>query len=60
MDCFEFKFKLHLFYNDYETSYITYINHARWHRTMSDFVTTVLSHGTIPTMPFDSTLFYIS
>jgi len=20
------------FYNDYETSYTTYINHARWHR----------------------------
>ena len=27
-----FKFKLYLFYNDYETSYTTYINHARWHR----------------------------
>jgi len=26
-----FKFKLYLFYNDYETSYTTYINHARWH-----------------------------
>jgi len=26
------KFKLHLFYNDYETSYTTYINYARWHR----------------------------
>jgi len=25
------KFKLYLFYNDYETSYTTYINHARWH-----------------------------
>jgi len=24
------KFKLYLFYNDYETSYTTYINHARW------------------------------
>ena len=23
------KFKLYLFYNDYETSYTTYINHAR-------------------------------
>ena len=23
--------KLYLFYNDYETSYTTYINHARWH-----------------------------
>jgi len=21
----------YLFYNDYETSYTTYINHARWH-----------------------------
>ena len=27
-------FKLHLFYNDYETSYTTYINHARWHRCL--------------------------
>ena len=25
------KFKLYIFYNDYETSYTTYINHARWH-----------------------------
>ena len=25
------KFKLYLVYNDYETSYTTYINHARWH-----------------------------
>jgi len=25
------KFKLYLFYNDYETSYTTYVNHARWH-----------------------------
>ena len=25
------KFKLYLFYNDYESSYTTYINHARWH-----------------------------
>jgi len=24
--------KLYLFYNDYETSYTTYISHARWHR----------------------------
>jgi len=24
-------FKLYLFYNDYETSYTTYINHARWY-----------------------------
>ena len=24
-------FKFYLFYNDYETSYTTYINHARWH-----------------------------
>ena len=22
------------FYNDYETSYTTYINHARWHRCL--------------------------
>ena len=29
-----FKFKLYLFYNDYETSYTTYINHARWHRCL--------------------------
>ena len=28
------KFKLHLFYNDYETSYTTYINHTRWHRCL--------------------------
>ena len=28
------KFKLYLFYNDYETSYTTYINHARWHRCL--------------------------
>ena len=27
--------KLYLFYNDYETSYTTYINHARWHRCAS-------------------------
>ena len=26
--------KLYLFYNDYETSYTTYINHARWHRCL--------------------------
>jgi len=26
-----FFLKLYLFYNDYETSYTTYINHARWH-----------------------------
>ena len=26
--------KLYLFYNDYETSYKTYINHARWHRCL--------------------------
>ena len=25
-------FKLYLFYNNYETSYTTYINHARWHQ----------------------------
>ena len=24
----------YLFYNDYETSYTTYINHARWHRCL--------------------------
>ena len=28
------KFKLYLLYNDYETSYTTYINHARWHRCL--------------------------
>ena len=28
------KFKLYLFYNDYKTSYTTYINHARWHRCL--------------------------
>ena len=27
-------FKLYLFYNDYKTSYTTYINHARWHRCL--------------------------
>ena len=27
-------FKLYLFYNDYETSYTTFINHARWHRCL--------------------------
>ena len=26
--------KLYLFYNDYETSYTTYINHARWHQCL--------------------------
>ena len=26
--------KLYLFYNDYETSYTTYINHVRWHRCL--------------------------
>ena len=26
--------KLYLFYNDYETNYTTYINHARWHRCL--------------------------
>jgi len=31
------KFKLSLFSNDYETSYTTYINHARWHRYVSNF-----------------------
>ena len=25
---------IYLFYNDYETSYTTYINHARWHRCL--------------------------
>ena len=25
---------LFIFYNDYETSYTTYINHARWHRCL--------------------------
>ena len=29
-----FKFKLFLFYNDYETSYTTYIKHARGHRCL--------------------------
>jgi len=29
-----FKFKLDLFYNYHETSYILYINHARWHRCL--------------------------
>ena len=29
-----FKFKLYYFYNDYVTSYTTYINHARWHRCL--------------------------
>ena len=24
----------YLFYNDYETSYTTYIHHARWHRCL--------------------------
>ena len=28
------KFKLDLFYNDYETISTTYINHARWHRCL--------------------------
>ena len=28
------EFKLYLFYNDYETSYTTYINQARWHRCL--------------------------
>ena len=27
-------FKHFLFYNDYETSYTPYINHARWHRCL--------------------------
>ena len=27
-------FNLYLFYNDYETSYTTYINHASWHRCL--------------------------
>ena len=31
-------FKLYLFYNDYETSYITYINHARGHRCLRSVV----------------------
>ena len=36
--CLNKKFKYlnvyvnYLFHNDYETSYTTYINHARWHR----------------------------
>ena len=28
------KFNRYLFYNDYETSYTTYIKHARWHRCL--------------------------
>ena len=32
--CLLKKFKLYLFYTDYETSYTTYINHARWHRCL--------------------------
>ena len=28
------KFKLYLFYNDKETSYRAYINHARWHQCL--------------------------
>ena len=28
------QFKLFLFYNDYETNYTTYINHACWHRCL--------------------------
>ena len=28
------KIKLYFFYNDYETSYTTYINHARWHQCL--------------------------
>jgi len=28
------KFKLYLFYNDYETSSTTYIKYARWHRCL--------------------------
>ena len=27
-------FKLYLFHNDYETSYTTFIKHARWHRCL--------------------------
>ena len=34
--CF-FYFKLYLYYNDYETSYTTYINHARWSTPMFAF-----------------------
>ena len=26
--------KTYLFYNDYETSYTTYINHDHWHRCL--------------------------
>ena len=32
--CVIVKFKRFLFYNDNETSYTTYINHARWHRCL--------------------------
>ena len=51
------KFKLYLLYKDYETSYTTYINHARWHRcliscerkpTCLDLVTTWPSHMPTP------------
>jgi len=28
------RFNLYTFYNDYETSYTTYINHAHWHRCL--------------------------
>mgnify|MGYP007091641023 FL=1 len=28
------KFRLYLFYNNYETSYTTYISHARWYRCL--------------------------
>jgi len=31
------QFKLYLFYNDYETNYTTYINHACLHRPMFAF-----------------------
>ena len=27
-------FKLYLFYNDYETSYTSYVNHARWYQCL--------------------------
>ena len=32
-----FYFKLYLYYNEYETSYTTYINHARWSTPMFAF-----------------------
>ena len=33
------KKKLYLFYNNYETIYTTYINHARWHGCTTSNIT---------------------